>query len=209
MKELKFGKLKSAFDIKIYTATSNSPNSIHQLSTPQGLTTTKANIISETRPSYLTVKSEKDDASRSNVLKLISDSVQENKSVFNFQKNVTSSYVKNSSYKQRVPLIDNTAHYRVSSNDGTNVERKLKHENTTVNQISLETISKILTEKDNLNQTLILLVTYLRSGSTFTADLIQQASDVFYLYEPLKPYVRGQHYFTLDSVCHIINGTCR
>lgn len=209
MKELKFGKLKSAFDIKIYTATSNSPNSIDQSSTPQGLTTTKANVISETRPSYLTVKSEKDDASRSNVLKLISDSVQENKSVFNFQKIVTSSYVKNSSYKQRVPLIDNTAHYRVSSNDGTNVERKLKHENTTVNQISLETISKILTEKDNLNQTLILLVTYLRSGSTFTADLIQQASDVFYLYEPLKPYVRGEYYFTLDSVCHIINGTCR
>lgn len=139
MKELKFGKLKSAFDIKIYTATSNSPNSIDQLSTPQGLTTTN----------------------------------------------------------------------RVSSNDGTNVERKLKHENTTVNQISLETISKILTEKDNLNQTLILLVTYLRSGSTFTADLIQQASDVFYLYEPLKPYVRGEYYFTLDSVCHIINGTCR
>jgi hypothetical protein len=60
---------------------------------------------------------------------------------FKFPKNATSSYVKNSSYKQRVPLIDNTAHYRVSSNDGTNVERKLKHENTKANQISLETIS--------------------------------------------------------------------
>jgi hypothetical protein len=78
MKELKFGNLKSAFDIKIYTATSNSPNSIDQSSTPQGLTTTQVNVISETPPSYLTVKSEKDDASRSNVLKLISNSVQEN-----------------------------------------------------------------------------------------------------------------------------------
>lgn len=207
MKELKFGKLKSAFDIKIYTATSNSPSSLEQSSTQQGLTTTKANIISETPPSQLTVTSEKRDVSRSNTSKIISNSVQENKSDLNFQKDVTSPYVKNSSYKQRVPLIDNTAHFRVYANNGTN--GKLKRMNSTANQISYETISKILTEKDNLNQTLILLVTYLRSGSTFTADLIQQASDVFYLYEPLKPYVRGQHYFTLDSVCHIINGTCR
>lgn len=51
MKELKFGNLKSAFDIKIYTATSNSPNSIDQSSTPQRLTTTKVNVISETPPS--------------------------------------------------------------------------------------------------------------------------------------------------------------
>lgn len=207
MKELKFGKLKSAFDIKIYTATSNSPSSLEQSSTQQGLTTTKANIISETPPSQLTVTSEKRDVSRSNTSKIISNSVQENKSDLNFQKDVTSPYVKNSSYKQRVPLIDNTAHFRVYANNETN--GKLKRKNSTANQISYETISKILTEKDNLNQTLILLVTYLRSGSTFTADLIQQASDVFYLYEPLKPYVRGQHYFTLDSVCHIINGTCR
>lgn len=205
MKELKFGKLKSAFDIKIYTATSNSLNSLEQSST-----TTKTNIISETPSSYLTVKSEKHDAPGSNTSQLISNySVQENKSASNFHKSVTSPYVKNRSYKQRVPLIDNTAHFRVSINNGTNGERKLKHDNTSANQISYETISKILTEKDNLNQTLILLVTYLRSGSTFTADLIQQASNVFYVYEPLKPYVRGQHYFTLDSVCHIINGTCR
>ncbi|KAK6180895.1 hypothetical protein SNE40_008861 [Patella caerulea] len=36
----------------------------------------------------------------------------------------------------------------------------------------------------------VLLLTYMRSGSTFTADLLQQSPDVFYVFEPLTTLLR-------------------
>lgn len=53
----------------------------------------------------------------------------------------------------------------------------------------------------------VLLLTYLRGGSTFLADILQQSPGVFYLYEPLKPFIT-QAYYTDDSICSI-HGSCQ
>ncbi|XP_069122578.1 carbohydrate sulfotransferase 1-like [Argopecten irradians] len=59
-------------------------------------------------------------------------------------------------------------------------------------------------------QTVVLLLTYLRSGSTLTADIIQQVPGVFYAYEPLKRYVANDTgYLSLDGICSMNNLTCR
>nr|XP_022291966.1 carbohydrate sulfotransferase 1-like [Crassostrea virginica] len=54
----------------------------------------------------------------------------------------------------------------------------------------------------------ILLLTYMRSGSSFTADVIQQSPDVFYLYEPLKAFT-NQFYYTQSKLCSITDKGCR
>ncbi|XP_060069983.1 carbohydrate sulfotransferase 1-like [Ylistrum balloti] len=63
--------------------------------------------------------------------------------------------------------------------------------------------------------TSILLLTYLRSGSSLTADIVQQVPAVFYAYEPLKPYLRlaGRKedfgYYSMNGICSIFNISCR
>jgi hypothetical protein len=41
----------------------------------------------------------------------------------------------------------------------------------------------------------VIILAYLRSGSTFTADVIQQHPDIYYLYEPFYSTI-GQQYYT-------------
>ncbi|KAJ8306999.1 hypothetical protein KUTeg_015083 [Tegillarca granosa] len=52
------------------------------------------------------------------------------------------------------------------------------------------------------------MVTYLRSGSTLTADIIEQSNDVFYVYEPLHSFPQ-QIYYTETQICNISTGDCR
>lgn len=54
----------------------------------------------------------------------------------------------------------------------------------------------------------ILLLTYMRSGSTFTADVIQQSPDVFYLFEPLRAFT-NQFYYTQSKLCSFTDKGCR
>ena len=56
---------------------------------------------------------------------------------------------------------------------------------------------------------LVLIVTYLRSGSTLTAEIIENGDGVFYVYEPLRffmPQLFG--YFGKDGLCFANNNTC-
>lgn len=128
------------------------------------------------------------------------DGIRKKSSHFiNFQDivNINVDKILSGSRQERYPLIDNTSNYRHSRIANSPTIAKSSGANETINKQPPKNIK-------------IIIVTYLRSGSTFTADLIQQSSDLFYLYEPLKPYVRGQFYFTLGgSLCNVINGTCR
>lgn len=85
-----------------------------------------------------------------------------------------------------------------------------KHELSHLRFEPLPTVPYITIPKDPpLNRRApILLLTYLRSGSTFTADVIQQSPDVFYLYEPLKAFT-DQFYFTQSKLCSFTNKGCR
>ncbi|XP_033731562.1 carbohydrate sulfotransferase 5-like [Pecten maximus] len=59
-------------------------------------------------------------------------------------------------------------------------------------------------------QTVVLLLSYLRSGSTLTADILQQVPGVFYAYEPLKRYIATHaEYISLKGICSMNNLTCR
>ena len=53
----------------------------------------------------------------------------------------------------------------------------------------------------------VIILAYLRSGSTFTADVIQQHPDIYYLYEPFYSTI-GQQYYTNNGVCRFLDGNC-
>lgn len=188
-------RAEETFSVNIYSIVSNTLPTLKNLSTATLSPTTEESLRPQQalslKPSNLNKSKTK--LWYSNVSK-INNSLRLNDSLGYKKQN-----------KQRVPVIDNTANFRVPVESS-----KILHNGTlTASSISNADVSKALETEQKSNQTLVLLITYLRSGSTFTADLIQQASNVFYLYEPLKPYIRDQHFFTLDSVCHTINGTCR
>ncbi|XP_060069996.1 carbohydrate sulfotransferase 3-like [Ylistrum balloti] len=57
---------------------------------------------------------------------------------------------------------------------------------------------------------LVLLLTYLRSGSTLTADIIQQVPGMFYAFEPLKRYITTDvGYISLNGICSMNSLSCR
>ncbi|XP_076112998.1 carbohydrate sulfotransferase 1-like isoform X2 [Mytilus galloprovincialis] len=63
---------------------------------------------------------------------------------------------------------------------------------------------KELTDTDNhVHPTPIVILTYMRSGSSLVGDILQQSKDVFYLFEPLRlPQFRlrkKQPYYSLDG----------
>ena len=62
-------------------------------------------------------------------------------------------------------------------------------------------------ERHSRNTTLILLVTYLRSGSTWLGEITKQAKNSFYTFEPFQAFIK-QGYYANDSVC-FNNDTCR
>ena len=193
MKELKSGKVKSAFDFKIYTED-------NVVSSTEGPGTNHLTTIPSTRQaSYIERRHIKTIEPESK--KYTSYFTNSEKDDFQDIVNTKADRLSPEFINPRIPVIDNTLSLRSHKHD-KNIASNLEIEQTTE-------ISDLLKNQENANTTFILLVTYLRSGSTFTADLIQQASNIFYLYEPLKPYIRGQHHFTMDSVCNIINGTCR
>ncbi|CAC5364139.1 CHST1 [Mytilus coruscus] len=193
VKDLESRRLHSAVDVKIYNG-----NNLQKLSE----STNPGPTIEKSTTSFI--------SKRSKLLNFSPENRNSNGHFINFQDIVNSNIDIMLNKKERIPSLDNTSNYRPGqrlTNNRPEKERTLKETNEFQKHSS--NISSILKKSNNSNQTLVLLVTYLRSGSTFTADLIQQASDMFYIYEPLKPYVKGQHYFTMDSVCHTINGTCR
>ncbi|KAK3106687.1 hypothetical protein FSP39_025222 [Pinctada imbricata] len=70
-------------------------------------------------------------------------------------------------------------------------------------------IFEFLTERSNAikNYPAIIVSSYLRSGSSFTADMMHQSNDVFYMYEPFKPFSPG--YFKSGKFCSNVNNHCR
>lgn len=54
--------------------------------------------------------------------------------------------------------------------------------------------------------TLILVLTYLRSGSTLTGDILQQSPKSFYMYEPLRSY--KSNIFLDGQICNIFTMNC-
>lgn len=64
-------------------------------------------------------------------------------------------------------------------------------------------------EDNKLNDPLvILLVTYFRSGSSITAEIIEKSKNVFYVYEPFTEALRNSIY-NGDVICNMMNGKCR
>jgi len=53
----------------------------------------------------------------------------------------------------------------------------------------------------------ILLISYMRSGSTFTSEVLNQGGQVFFSFEPFWGVYRKM-YRTNDKVCHR-DGSCR
>lgn len=54
---------------------------------------------------------------------------------------------------------------------------------------------------------LVLLVTYMRSGSSWLGDITKQAKDSIYFFEPFQ-FIIEEGYFTTDHVC-FYNNLCR
>ena len=57
------------------------------------------------------------------------------------------------------------------------------------------------------NRTLVLLVTYARSGSTWLGQITNQIRNSFYIYEPFQ-YIIKEGYYKTNQVC-FNNNTCR
>lgn len=54
----------------------------------------------------------------------------------------------------------------------------------------------------------LLLFSYMRSGSSLTAELIRDSPNTFFVFEPLIP-LAPYHYFTDESVCNMRDVKCR
>ncbi|XP_021366746.1 uncharacterized protein LOC110459039 isoform X2 [Mizuhopecten yessoensis] len=54
------------------------------------------------------------------------------------------------------------------------------------------------TAKELKDVPVVLLMTYMRSGSTFLGDIVQQLPSVLYSYEPLRRYMEKGYYLTRD-----------
>ncbi|XP_021366745.1 carbohydrate sulfotransferase 1-like isoform X1 [Mizuhopecten yessoensis] len=66
------------------------------------------------------------------------------------------------------------------------------------------------TAKELKDVPVVLLMTYMRSGSTFLGDIVQQLPSVLYSYEPLRRYMEKGYYLTRDrGSCNTSNGKCR
>ena len=58
-----------------------------------------------------------------------------------------------------------------------------------------------------MSSNLVLLVTYMRSGSSWLGDITKQAQDSVYFFEPFQ-YMVQEGYYTNGSVCYY-NNICR
>ncbi|OWF40162.1 uncharacterized protein LOC110464142 [Mizuhopecten yessoensis] len=114
--------------------------------------------------------------------------------------------------EETINILDRTSNTQSKANNNQS-----DTDNTGVN---MENGKDAATERDmnkEESHTHVLLLTYLRSGSTLTADIIQQVPGVFYTYEPLKPYLQSRTvkrpedigYFTMNGICSISNSSCR
>ena len=74
-------------------------------------------------------------------------------------------------------------------------------------QDARESIQHMVQHKSLTSSNLVLLVTYMRSGSSWLGDITKQAEGSFYVYEPFQ-FVIEQGYYTNGSVC-FYNDTCR
>ena len=62
-------------------------------------------------------------------------------------------------------------------------------------------------EREITKRQAVILLTYMRSGSSLTGDILQQSPGTFYLYEPLHYLSRS--YLTTKENLTFINGTIR
>lgn len=81
------------------------------------------------------------------------------------------------------------------------------NELNTVIQEARETIQQLLQHESLTSSIPVLLVTYMRSGSSWLGDITQQAKDSFYVYEPFQTII-NQGYYTNGLVC-FYDDTCR
>ena len=68
-------------------------------------------------------------------------------------------------------------------------------------------IQRILQKKSLTSSKPVLLVTYMRSGSSWLGDITKQANDSIYVFEPFKRII-DQGYYTDGHVC-FYNDTCK
>ncbi|XP_069104988.1 carbohydrate sulfotransferase 1-like [Argopecten irradians] len=82
----------------------------------------------------------------------------------------------------------------------TKVESKNKSSNKKKNSSgkSKERLDAISESKGSM----VLLVTYLRSGSSFLGEIVQQVPNAIYSFEPIRPFMRDQTYLSTER------GTC-
>jgi hypothetical protein len=78
--------------------------------------------------------------------------------------------------------------------------------NHSLNNLACCFVDVLTIPNDKKKAEVILIVSYMRSGSTFTADILQQSAEVFYLFEPFKP---TRSYFKANALCNGYTGKCR
>ena len=70
-----------------------------------------------------------------------------------------------------------------------------------------KSIQQLLQKKSLTSSKHVLLVTYMRSGSSWLGDITKQANDSIYVFEPFKRII-DQGYYTDGHVC-FYNDTCK
>ncbi|XP_033759407.1 carbohydrate sulfotransferase 1-like [Pecten maximus] len=81
---------------------------------------------------------------------------------------------------------------------------------TNKNEASVEFKKRLNVTGESKDGYQILLLTYLRSGSTFLGDIVQQVPRALYSYEPARHYMaRRQSYISLErGTCDFANDSC-
>ena len=75
-------------------------------------------------------------------------------------------------------------------------------------QKAREDTQRMLPQKSVTSSVPVLLVTYMRSGSSWLGDITSQAKNSFYVYEPFQNIIK-QGYYTSGLVCFYNYDQCR
>ncbi|KAL4220786.1 hypothetical protein ACF0H5_019054 [Mactra antiquata] len=78
---------------------------------------------------------------------------------------------------------------------------KTAKKSTGVNELNVPIASK---QGNNKETTAVILLTYMRSGSSLTGDILQKSPDIFYIYEPLH---KADFIHRRGDTIHFINGS--
>ncbi|XP_060083157.1 carbohydrate sulfotransferase 1-like [Ylistrum balloti] len=94
------------------------------------------------------------------------------------------------------------------------IEERRELENTNVNTDRKQAVVDIEERRDATREksqdgAQVLLVTYLRSGSTFLGEIVQQIDRLMYRFEPLQRYMEpGQYISRNKGFCFLSNDSC-